>query len=205
MPVWIIWLNITCHKSVVLPFRLCLFRCKRNLENILHYGACLGWPENSVKWKMIFIDRKISSLKREREREREPETWTPLPIEARRLLKPTTTRSMLSPPSRSNSRHLDLVAAWSLPPFDRSRHLNLIAHDRSRRLDLVAHDPWPISLFPSIFDLSLPPSLSLTKFFSLMNFFEQIFVSLSIYIEIFYYKICLEAEKMWETNRKIAF
>ena len=38
-----------------------------------------------------------------------------------------------------------------------------------------------------------------------MNFFEQIFVSLSIYIEIFYYKICLEAEKMWETNRKIAF
>ena len=158
--------------------------------------------QSNGKWFSLTVKYQVL---REREREREPETWTPLPIEARRLLKPTTTRSMLSPPSRSNSRHLDLVAAWSLPPFDRSRHLNLIAHDRSRRLDLVAHDPWPISLFPSIFDLSLPPSLSLTKFFSLMNFFEQIFVSLSIYIEIFYYKICLEVEKVWETNRKIVF
>ena len=27
----------------------------------------------------------------------------------------------------------------------------------------------------------------------------------SLYIEIFYYKICLEVEKMWETSRKIAF
>ena len=27
----------------------------------------------------------------------------------------------------------------------------------------------------------------------------------SLYIEIFYYKICLEAKKMWETSRKIAF
>ena len=53
-----------------------------------------------------------------------------------------------------------------------------------------------ISLFPSVFDHSLPTSLNLTKFFSLMNCFEQIFVSLSVYIEILCNKICLDAEKM---------
>ena len=31
------------------------------------------------------------------------------------------------------------------------------------------------------------------------------FVSLSLCIEIFYYKICLKAEKMWKTSRKRAF
>ena len=150
MPGWIIWLNITCHKSVVLPFRLCLFRCKRNLENILHHGACLGWPENSVKWKMIFIDRKISSLKREREREREPETWTPLPIEARRLLKPTVFWSqpppetccrrpldrtlvilILSPPEACH-RLTDLVISISLPMTDLIVSISSpMTHDRS--------------------------------------------------------------------------
>ena len=38
------------------------FYSKWNPKNILHHGACLGWPENSVKRKMISVDRKISSL-----------------------------------------------------------------------------------------------------------------------------------------------
>ena len=37
------------------------FDSKRNPENILHHEACLDWPENSVKWKMIFVDCKIPS------------------------------------------------------------------------------------------------------------------------------------------------
>ena len=50
--------------------------------------------------------------------------------------------------------------------------------------------------------LSLLPSLSLTEFESLMNGFVLMFVSLGLYIDTFYYKICLEAEKMLETSRK---
>ena len=62
-----------------------------------------------------------------------------------------------------------------------------------------------LSLSLNFQSISLPPSLNLTVFFSLTNGFVFIFVSLSLYIEIFYYKICLEAEKMWETSRKIVF
>ena len=101
-------------------------------------------------------------------------------------------------------------------PLDRTFVISISSPlEAYRRLsNLVTHDP-PMtnlslsrstSLFPSIFDHSLFLSLSVwPNFFSLMNGFVLIFVSLSIYIEIFYYKICLEAEKMWETSRKIAF
>ena len=51
------------------------------------------------------------------------------------------------PPSRSNSRQLSLVAAWSLSPLDRSRH------------------PQSISLFPSILNQSLFPPLSIWPYF----------------------------------------
>ena len=156
MPVWIIWLNITCHKSVVLPFRLCLFRCKRNLENILHHGACLGWPENSVKWKMIFVDRKISSLKREREREREnlrPEPhcrlkpavfWSLPPPETccRRPLDRTLVILILSPPEACH-RLTDLVISISLPMTDLVVSiLSPMTHDRS-----LSFPQFSISLF----------------------------------------------------------
>ena len=112
------------------------------------------------------------------------------------------------PPSRSNSHRLNLVAAWTLPPLDWSRCLDLIAHDQSRHLDLVTHE-WSLSfsiylsLSLSFRLLFLPPSLSLTKFFSLMNGFVLIFVSLSIFIEIFYYKICLEVEKWLRKCKKL--
>ena len=62
-----------------------------------------------------------------------------------------------------------------------------------------------LSLSLSFRSLFLPPSLSLTKFFSLINCFEQIFVSLCVYIEIFRNKIYLGAEKMWKICREIAF
>ena len=70
----------------------------------------------------------------------------------------------------------------------------VVTHDRS-------HRPWPmtdLSLSLNFWSLSLPPSLSLTELWSLTNGVVLIFVFLSLYIEIFYYKICLVAEKMGE-------
>ena len=101
-------------------------------------------------------------------------------------------------PFRSNSHRLNLGAAWSLPLLDRS-HCPWPTHDRSLSFSIY------LFLYPNLRSLFLPPFLSLTEFLSLTNGFDFIFVSLSLFIEIFYYKICLEAEKMWETNRKIAF
>ena len=86
-------------------------------------------------------------------------------------------------------------------------------HHRDRAAEIVAHDP-PMTnlslsrsacLFPSIFDHSLCLPLSVwPNCLSLRNGFVLIFVFLSLYIEIFYYKICLEvekvAEKMWENS-----
>ena len=81
----------------------------------------------------------------------------------------------------------------------------VVTHDRSRR-------PWPmtdLSLSLNFWSLSLPSSLNLTELWSLTNGVVFIFVFLSLYIEIFYYKICLVAEKMgekmWESSRKMAF
>ena len=101
-------------------------------------------------------------------------------------------------PSRSNFCRFNLVAIWNLPSLDRSRR-PWPTHDLSLSFSIY------LSLSLSFRSLSLPPSLSLTEFFSLTNDFVLIFVSLSLYIEIFYYKICLEAEKMWKTSIKIAF
>ena len=57
--------------------------------------------------------------------------------------------------------------------------------------------------FPSIFDHSLYlPHSVWPNCLSLRNGFVLIFIFLSLYIEIFYYKICLEAEKVAE---KITF
>ena len=94
-------------------------------------------------------------------------------------------------------------AAWSLPSLDRSRR-PWPTHDQSLSFSIS------LSLPLNLRSLSLPPlSLSLTKFLSLMNGFVLIFVSLCLFIEVFYYEICLEAEKMaekmWGTSRKIVF
>ena len=116
---------------------------------------------------------------------------SPLPIWDRLLL-----HSILSSlPSRST--HPWPISS-SLPKNHRRCPLDLPTHDQSPPLS------WSTSLSLSL-SLVLPPSLSLTDFLSLMKGFVLIFISLSLYIEIFYYKICLEAEKMWETSRKIAF
>ena len=105
-------------------------------------------------------------------------------------------------PSRLNSHRLNLGAPWSLPLLDRS-HCPWPTHDRS--LSFLIY----LSLYLNLRSLSRPPFLCLTEFLSLTNGFDLIFVSLSLFIEIFYYKICLEVEKMtekmWETSRKIAF
>ena len=113
---------------------------------------------------------------------------------AREIVLPRSYCEIVPPPSRSNCFRLNLDAAWSLPLLDRSRR------------------PWPVtnlSLSLNFWSLSLPPSLSLTELWSLTNGVVLIFVFLSLYIEIFYYKICLVAEKMgekmWESSRKIEF
>ena len=92
-----------------------------------------------------------------------------------------------------------LIVSISLRPEACHRLIGLVAHDRSLSFSIY------LSLSLNFQSLSLPSSLSLTKFFILMNGFVLIFVSCSLYIEIFYYKICWEVEKMWETSRKIAF
>ena len=86
-------------------------------------------------------------------------------------------------------------------------------HLRDHAAEIIAHDP-PMTnlslsrstyLFPPIFDHSLClPLLVWSNCLSLGNDFVFIFVFLSLYIEIFNYKICLEAkkvaEKKWENS-----
>ena len=98
--------------------------------------------------------------------------------------------------TRDRSRHFFLSISLSLPP----------------PLDQPTHDQSPLSLsqFASLFS-----SIAHSFFLPLLVwprmtmfdewFFVLSFVFLSLYIEIFYYKICLKAEKMWKTSRKWAF
>ena len=161
----------------------------------------------------------LSDWEREREREIERErelelgTWSMLLPEARRRC--PLNRTLVS---QSHHRCLSEIVSSSTR-YCRRCPLDRHTHDRSHRLCLKiivvasrSTHPWPISASFLIYlslslslSLVLPPSLSLTDFLSLMKGFVLIFISLSLYIEIFYYKICLEAEKMWETSRKIAF
>ena len=113
-----------------------------------------------------------------------------------------------------------IISILSLPEACH-RLTNLIVSISSPMTNLVisilspSTYPWMISLFLNLplsfpqLSITLSSSLSLTKFFSLMNGLVLIFVSLSIFIEVFYYKMCLEVEKMvekmWETSSKIAF
>ena len=101
-------------------------------------------------------------------------------------------------------------------PFSSLLSLNLTSEITPLRshpytAEIVAHDPpmtdlslsWSTCPFPSIFDHFLCFPLSVWQnCLSLRNGIVLIFVFLSLYIEIFYYKIFLEAEKVTE---KIAF
>ena len=120
---------------------------------------------------------------------------------------------------RTTAPTLDVLARSRRP----DHAAEIMPHEACRRLTgLVAHDPpmtnLSLSRSPSPFPFPFPSicnhslfllPLSLTEFLSLTNGFVSIFVSLSLFIEIFYYKIYLEAkkiaEKIWGTSRKIAF
>ena len=148
----------------------------------------------------------VSDVQREREGERERERVTD---------PPKTDRTPASaPPSRSHhhrdrtldqSHPTEIASSSKTDPPKIDLFSVIVTHDRSRR-------PWPVtdlSLSLNFWLLSLPPSLNLTELWSLTNGVVLIFVFLSLYIEIFYYKICLVAEKIgekiWESSRKITF
>ena len=148
----------------------------------------------------------LRRAKRERGRERERERVTD---------PPKTDRTPASaPPSRSHhhrdrtldqSHPTEIASSSKTDPPKIDLFSVIVTHDRSRR-------PWPVtdlSLSLNFWLLSLPPSLNLTELWSLTNGVVLIFVFLSLYIEIFYYKICLVAEKIgekiWESSRKITF
>ena len=125
------------------------------------------------------------------------------------------------------------IAPWNRTPLNRimrsSRHplgrtlfISILTPPKAYRrwIDLVAHDPPMTDLslsrstspFPSICDHSLfllPLSVWLNGFVHWEWFCFDFCFFKSLHITIFYYKICLVAEKigkkMWETNRKIAF
>ena len=120
----------------------------------------------------------------------------PKPISSASSL-PMTDLVSISSPSR---RYL-----WPISLPSRSRHYPWSISSRSRHLWRMTD----LSLSLNFWSLSLPPSLGLTELWTLMNSVVLIFVFLRLYIEIFYYKICLVAEKinekMWKSSRKIAF
>ena len=120
-----------------------------------------------------------------------------------------------SPTSRSH-HHWDRTPNRSHP--SRSHHHRRLIHPKPissasslPMTDLVTLSSLPMTDLVSIlspmtdlsfslnfWSLSLPPSLSLTESWSLTNGVVLIFFFLSLYIEIFYYKICLVAKKMGE-------
>ena len=112
---------------------------------------------------------------------------------------PRLHRSRRTPaPTRSHPSTLQDRATWSTSEIALMTHTCLI----SLFLDL------PIPFLQLLITLS-SSSLRLTEFLSLMNVLFWFLFLLSLYIEIFYYEICLEAkklvEKIWETSRKITF
>ena len=107
--------------------------------------------------------------------------------------------------------HLPDRAAWSIDEIAQPE-APLRLHPSIGEIAPMTH-PYLISLFLNLplpfpqlsITLFLPLSLHLTEFLSSMNVLFWFLFHLSLYIEIFYYEICLEAEKMWKINRKITF
>ena len=115
-----------------------------------------------------------------------------------------------APPKSHHRPALEEIAlpeAPQPPTLDRTPTSNPRLHRSRRTLAPARSHPWPtytqslsfsiyLSLSLNCQSLSLPPSLCLTKFLSLMNVLFWFLFVLSLYIEIFYYKTCLETEKM---------
>ena len=108
---------------------------------------------------------------------------------------------------RDRTNHLQDCAAWSTgeiaPPEALTRSHPWPTHAQSLSFSIY------LSLSLNCRSLSSSLSLRLTEFFSSMNVLFWFLFRLSLYIEIFYYEICLETEKMvekmWKTSRKITF
>ena len=122
-----------------------------------------------------------------------------------RCPQPTAPSSCMQPRFGSDR----LLTIWLPPPMTDlvifSLDLVVVAAGfRSTHPWLIASISFSICLsFFLNHSLFLPPSLSLTEDTVFDEwFFVLSFVFLSLYIEIFYYKICWGAEKMWKTCRK---
>ena len=108
---------------------------------------------------------------------------------------------------RDRTNHLQDCATWSTgeiaPPEAPTRSHPWPTHAQSLSFSIY------LSLSLNCRSLSSSLSLRLTEFFSSMNVLFWFLFRLSLYIEIFYYEICLETEKMvekmWKTSRKITF
>ena len=108
---------------------------------------------------------------------------------------------------RDRTNHLQDCAAWSTgeiaSPEAPTRSHPWPTHAQSLSFSIY------LSLSLNCRSLSSSLSLHLTEFLSSMNVLFWFLFHLSLYIEIFYYEICLETEKMvekmWKTSRKITF
>ena len=169
--------------------------------------------------------------RREREREREREIGLASSSSDHRP-KPRRTVELTPLRSRWGDRPAE-IAPWDCTPLDRTVRSSRRPLDWTlfvsisapleacrRWTGLVAHDPPMTDLslsqssspFPSICDHSLfllPLSVWMNGFVYWEWFCVDFCFFKSLHIAIFYYKICLDAEKMakkmWETSRKIAF
>ena len=175
-------------------------------QKSISFGRVFYGFDPEIGLHFYFHFKPFPGLRRaKREREREERVTNP----------PKTDRTpALAPPSRSHhhrdrtpdrSHPTEIASPLKTDPPKTDLIGLVVTHDRS-------HRPWPmtdLSLSLNFWSLSLPSSLSLTELWSLTNGVVFIFVFLSLYIEIFYYKICLVdekmGEKMWESSRKMAF
>ena len=138
-----------------------------------------------MTWKIFYTsifplnDFRTQTPKREREREREREIGL-APSSSDHRPKPRRTVELTPLRSRWGDRPAE-IAPWDCTPLDRT------VRSSRRPLD------W--TLFVSI---SAPPEACRSNGFVYWEWFCFDFCFFkSLYIEIFYYKICLKAEKMW--------
>ena len=153
------------------------------------------------------ISRREKKKKKEKKKEPNPRSWRE--SRADKIAHTTPDRTGLIAPShlRDRTNHLQDCAAWSTgeiaPPEAPTRSHPWPTHAQSLSFSIY------LSLSLNCRSLSSSLSLRLTEFFSSMNVLFWFLFRLSLYIEIFYYEICLETEKMvekmWKTSRKITF
>ena len=122
------------------------------------------------------------------------------------LIAPQHRRDRTQPLARSNQplarlrrlKHRRDRIAWSTNEIAPMTH--------SCPISLFLNIPFP---FPQLSITLVLPLSPFDRIFSSMNVLFWFLFHLSLYIEIFYYEICLETEKMvekmWKTSRKITF